>query len=139
MQTALVDAGAMIALFDLADQFYERYTGIFRELLSRRVQLVTSWPCVTEASYSLAPKNHLALLEWLQSGAVAVENFSAVDLQPMVGWMAQYSETGKTLMDFADASLYWLAIELKTNLVLTVDRRDFSRYRLPDGRAFEIL
>ena len=129
----------MIALFDLADQFYERYTGIFRELLSRRVQLVTSWPCVTEASYSLAPKNHLALLEWLQSGAVAVENFSAVDLQPMVGWMAQYSETGKTLMDFADASLYWLAIELKTNLVLTVDRRDFSRYRLPDGRAFEIL
>ena len=139
MQTALVDAGAMIALFDLADQFYERYTGIFRELLSRRVQLVTSWPCVTEASYSLAPKNHLALLEWLQSGAVAVENFSAVDLQPMVGWMAQYSETGKTLMDFADASLYWLAIELKTNLVLTGDRRDFSRYRLPDGQAFEIL
>jgi hypothetical protein len=139
LQTALVDAGAMIALFDLADQFYERYTGIFRELLSRRVQLVTSWPCVTEASYSLAPKNHLALLEWLQSGAVVVENFSAVDLQPMVGWMAQYSETGKTLMDFADASLYWLAIELKTNLVLTVDRRDFSRYRLPDGQAFEIL
>ena len=129
----------MIALFDLADQFYERYTGIFRELLSRRVQLVTSWPCVTEASYSLAPKNHLALLEWLQSGAVSVENFSAVDLQPMVGWMAQYSETGKTLMDFADASLYWLAIELKTNLVLTVDRRDFSSYRLPDGQAFEIL
>jgi hypothetical protein len=139
LQTALVDAGAMIALFDLADQFYERYTGIFRELLSRRVQLVTSWPCVTEASYSLAPKNHLALLEWLQSGAVSVENFSAVDLQPMVGWMEQYSETGKTLMDFADASLYWLAIELKTNLVLTVDRRDFSRYRLPDGQAFEIL
>jgi len=139
LQTALVDAGAMIALFDLADQFYERYTGIFRELLSRRVQLVTSWPCVTEASYSLAPKNHLALLEWLQSGAVSVENFSAVDLQPMVGWMAQYSEPGKTLMDFADASLYWLAIELKTNLVLTVDRRDFSRYRLPDGQAFEIL
>ncbi len=139
MQTALVDAGAMIALFDLADQFYERYTGIFRELLSRRVQLVTSWPCVTEASYSLAPKNHLALLEWLQSGAVSVENFSAVDLQPMVGWMEQYSEPGKTLMDFADASLYWLAVELKTNLVLTVDRRDFSSYRLPDGQAFEIL
>jgi predicted nucleic acid-binding protein len=139
LQTALVDAGVMIALFDLADQFYERYTGIFRELLSRRVQLVTSWPCVTEASYSLAPKNHLALLEWLQSGAVSVENFSAVDLQPMVGWVEQYSETGKTLMDFADASLYWLAIELKTNLVLTVDRRDFSRYRLPYGQAFEIL
>ena len=139
MQTALVDAGGMIALFDHADNFYERYTGIFKELLSRRVQLVTTWPCVTEASYSLAPKNHLALLEWLQSGAVSVENFSAVDLQPMLGWMAQYTERGKTLMDFADATLYWLAIELNTTVVLSVDHRDFSRYRLPDGQAFEIL
>ena len=139
MQTALVDAGAMIALFDDADDFYERYTGIFNELLSRRVQLVTTWPCVTEASYSLAPKNHLALLEWLQNGAVSIQNFSAADLQPMVGWMEQYTERSKTIMDFADASLYWLAIELKTTLVLSTDRRDFSRYRLPDGQAFEIL
>ena len=139
MQTALVDAGAMIALFDDADDFYERYTGIFNELLARRVQLVTTWPCVTEASYSLAPKNHLALLEWLQNGAVSIQNFSAADLQPMVGWMEQYTERSKTIMDFADASLYWLAIELKTTLVLSTDRRDFSRYRLPDGQAFEIL
>ena len=139
MQTALVDAGAMIALFDDADDFYERYTGIFNELLSRRVQLVTTWPCVTEASYSLAPKNHLALLEWLQNGAVSIQNFSAADLQPMLGWMEQYTERSKTIMDFADASLYWLAIELKTTLVLSTDRRDFSRYRLPDGQAFEIL
>ena len=139
MQTALVDAGAMIALFDDADDFYERYTGIFNELLSRRVQLVTTWPCVTEASYSLAPKNHLALLEWLQNGAVSIQNFSVADLQPMVGWMEQYTERSKTIMDFADATLYWVAIELKTTLVLSVDRRDFSRYRLPDGQAFEIL
>jgi uncharacterized protein len=139
VQAALVDAGAMIALFDLADEFYERYTGIFKELLSRRVQLATTWPCVTEASYSLAPKNHLALLEWLQGGAVSVQNFSSVELQPMVGWMEQYTERGKIIMDFADATLYWLAIELKTNLVLSVDHRDFSRYRLPDGRGFEIL
>ena len=139
MQTALVDAGAMIALFDHADDFYERYTGIFKELLSRRVQLVTTWPCVTEASYSLAPQNHLALLEWLQNGAVSVQNFSAAELPPMLSWMQQYTERSKTVMDFADATLYWLATELKTNLVLTVDRRDFSRYRLPDGQAFEIL
>ena len=139
MQCAIVDAGAMIALFDHADEFYERYTGIVGELLSRRLQLVTTWPCVTEASYLLAPKNHLALLEWLQGGAVAVQNFSAADLQPMQGWMEQYTERGKTIMDFADATLYGLAIELKTTLILSVDRRDFSRYRLPDGQAFEIL
>jgi uncharacterized protein len=139
LQTALVDAGAMIALFDHSDEFYERYTGVFKELLLRQVLLVTTWPCVTEASYNLAPKNHMALLEWLHASAVSVKDFSAVDLQPMLEWMAQYTERGKSIMDFADASLYWLAIELKTTVVLTVDRRDFSRYRLPDGQAFEMI
>ena len=129
----------MIVLFDHADNFYERYTGIFKELLARRVQLVSTWLCVTEASYSLAPKNHLALLEWLQNGAVSIKNFSAADLQPMVGWMEQYTERSGTIMNFADATLYWLATELKTTLVLSNDRRDFSRYRLPDGQAFEIF
>ena len=139
MRTALVDAGPMVALFDHADDAYERYTAIVGELLSRGVQLVTTWPCVTEASYLLAPQNHLALLEWLRAGAVSVQNFSAADMEPMQGWMAQYTERRKSIMDFTDATLYWLAIELDTMLVLSVDTRDFLRYRLPGGRAFEIL
>ncbi|MFD2376433.1 hypothetical protein ACFSTJ_01840 [Ottowia pentelensis] len=42
-------------------------------------------------------------------------------------------------MDLADASLVWLANETGVTAVMTVDHRDFSRYRLPDGRAFDIL
>lgn len=39
--------------------------------------------------------------------------------------------------DLADACLIWLAGQEKTNRVLTADRRDFSIFRTPDGRAFE--
>ena len=39
----------------------------------------------------------------------------------------------------ADASLVWLAQDTNTLNVMTMDVRDFSRYRLPDGRHFEIL
>jgi predicted nucleic acid-binding protein len=42
-------------------------------------------------------------------------------------------------MDLADASLVWLAQDTNTLNVMTMDVRDFSRYRLPDGRHFEIL
>ena len=42
-------------------------------------------------------------------------------------------------MDFADATLVWLAGDTGVLSVMTTDVRDFSRYRLPDGRAFEIL
>ena len=39
----------------------------------------------------------------------------------------------------ADASLYWVAAETGVASVLTADVKDFARYRLPDGRAFELL
>ncbi len=42
-------------------------------------------------------------------------------------------------MDFADASLMWLAISSGTTEILTVERADFERYRLPSGKVFSIL
>ena len=42
-------------------------------------------------------------------------------------------------MDLADASRDWLACASGVPRILTMDVRDFLRYRLPDGRAFEIL
>ena len=42
-------------------------------------------------------------------------------------------------MDLADASLHWLASETGVLEIMTVDVADFSRYRLPDGRAFALV
>lgn len=53
--------------------------------------------------------------------------------------MRQTTESPRTEMDFADASLVWLAAQLQVTQVMTMDVRDFSRYRLPDGRAFKVL
>ncbi|HRN75078.1 PIN domain-containing protein [Ottowia sp.] len=139
MRVALIDTGPLVALFDDADRDYERCKGLLARLLGERVRLVTTWPCVTEASYLLAPANHMALLQWLHAGAVAVQGFDADVLEDMLGWMKRYTEPGRSIMDFADASLYWLAQQLDSPFILTLDVRDFSRYRLPDGRAFEIL
>lgn len=139
MRAALVDTGALVALFDDADHQFEHYRELFTGLIERKVELATTWPCVTEASYLLSPRNHMALLEWMHSRAVAVQEFDADDLEQMLGWMRTYTERGKRIMDFADASLYWLAVQMQSNVVLSVDRRDFTRYRLPDGSAFEVL
>jgi predicted nucleic acid-binding protein len=53
--------------------------------------------------------------------------------------MARYTAEPRTEMDLADATLVWLAQDTNTLNVMTLDVRDFSRYRLPDGRHFEIL
>ena len=53
--------------------------------------------------------------------------------------MQRYTQSPRTEMDLADASLVWLAADTGVNRIMTMDKRDFSRYRLPDGRPFEIL
>ena len=136
MKFSLLDASVMVALFDDADINHEHYLA---KMQANRVMLATTWPCVTEASYILSPRNHLALLHWLHSGGAEVMGFDTSDLEPMMGWMRKYSEMRKALMDLADASLVWLGQKLDCTSIFTEDRRDLLRYRLPDGRAFEIL
>ena len=57
----------------------------------------------------------------------------------MVPVMLRYTDRPRSEMDFADATLGWLADDTGVLRVMTTDVRDFSRYRLPDGRVFEIL
>jgi uncharacterized protein len=139
VRAALVDASALVALFDEADKRFEHYKAMFAALLAKRIRLATTWPCVTEASYLLSPKSHMAMLTWLAKGPLAVQDFNLADVEWMLGWMAKYTAPRQGQMDFADASLFWLATQLDSPIVLTTDLRDFGRYRLPDGRAFEIL
>ncbi len=57
----------------------------------------------------------------------------------MVAMMRRYTEEPRTEMDLADASLVCLAADTGVTTIMTLDVRDFSRYRLADGRAFDIL
>jgi hypothetical protein len=138
MSSVLLDASVMVALFDDNDRHHSACVERIRRL-PKGAELVTTWPCVTEASYLLAPRNHLALLGWLGQGGARLVNAESPELADWIVWMRRYSEQGKALMDLADASLIWLAQKEDTCSILTEDRRDFSRYRLPDGRAFEVV
>jgi hypothetical protein len=53
--------------------------------------------------------------------------------------MQRHTESPRTEMDLADASLLWLASDTGVTSIMTTDVRDFSRYRLADGRGFDIL
>lgn len=138
MTIALIDAGPLAALFDRSDRWHQHYRGV----LARRAvigQLHTTWPCVTEASHFLSSALRIRMLRWVGEGGAVVFPFDQASLLDMTPWMETYTEVPRTEMDFADASLYWLAHETGVTRILTLDVRDFSRYRLPDGRAFELL
>lgn len=137
LKIALIDAGPLVALFDPSDAAHAHYEKMLADAY-RPMRLYSTWPCIVEASHLVGPLQRVQLLRWVALGGVQVFPFDADDLLDMTDWMLRYSEPRKAEMDFADASLYWLASETGVTAILTVDVKDFSRYRLPDGRAFEL-
>ncbi|MBI4754939.1 MAG: hypothetical protein HY778_05845 [Betaproteobacteria bacterium] len=129
----------MVAFFSPEDRHRARFEGVLATCEQEGVRLVTTWPCVTEAAYLLRAVRRFEMLQWVAMGGVIVYPLDATHLDDLLGWMRRYTEDGKREMDLADASLYWLAVETDITDIMTVDRHDFERYRLPDGRGFHIL
>ena len=139
MSAALVDAGAFIAMFGVRQPKAAHYQSLMQQAAREMWSLATTWPCVVEASHLLAPTQRYTFLRWVSAGGISVFPFKQESLEDMLPIMRRYTESPRTEMDLADASLVWLARDTGVTRVMTVDVRDFSRYRLPDGRAFEIL
>ncbi len=139
MRNVLIDAGPLIALFAVDDDHHARMDAQVLALSEQGLRLLTTWPCVVEAAYLLDAPHRFELLRWIELGGVQVYPFEPHNLGAMVGWMERYTESGKRQMDLADATLYWLAAETGVRDILTVDVRDFRRYRLPDGQVFNLL
>ncbi|MDP2795515.1 MAG: PIN domain-containing protein [Sulfurisoma sp.] len=139
MRNILLDSGPLIALFASTDRHHARYREIVLAADRDGLRFVTTWPCIVEASYLLSPEPRFAMLNFIRQGGAQIYPFDVSHLDDILVWMRRYTEAGKREMDLADASLYWLASETGITEIMTVDRNDFERYRLPDGRGFEIV
>jgi uncharacterized protein len=139
VRNVLLDAGPIVALFATDDSHHAKFDAALRRLAGDGLRLLTTWPCIVEAAYLLEAPQRFEMLRWIELGGAQVYPFEPHHLGEMTGWMRRYTERGKREMDFADASLYWLSIVTGIREILTVDHADFARYRLPDGRRFEIL
>jgi len=136
---ALVDASAIVAAFGVRQPSGAHYRALLQRAEAEAWTLSTTWPCIVEASHLLDVPRRYTMLRWVGAGALSVFPVDPASLDELVALMLQWTERPRTEMDLADASLVWLAADTGVTRVMTLDRRDFSRYRLPDGRAFEIL
>ena len=133
MQNIVVDAGPLIALFLRRDKHHARIT---RFLAGSSARLMTTLPVVTEVCHFLNARGKFAFLTWVRRGGLAVEAVVAEDFEQIGAIIERYADRE---IDFADASLIWLADRLNCTSVLTVDRTDFDVYRLSNGKGFEMV
>ncbi len=93
---------------------------------------------MTEAMYLLefSPQAQSALLEMVERDAIRVLPVESGDLPAIRRLMQKYAELP---MDFADATLVHVANRENVRTVFTLDRRDFSIYRLSRRRSLTIV
>jgi hypothetical protein len=72
----------------------------------------------------------------VRSGALRLEAISHEELPAIHGLMSRYWDRP---MDFADATLVYLAKREALSTVFTVDRSDFETYRIDGRRRFRVL
>jgi len=134
---ALVDTGAIVALFNLDDPHHGAAAGWFKEF---RGQLLTTEAVVTETAYVLAasPPHRRAALAWIGRGRAAglLKVEPVFDHSMVSRILDRYADLP---CDFADATLIELAERAGISAIATIDQRDFSVYRLRGRKRFRIL
>lgn len=129
MPSVLVDAGPLIALADRSDKHHRRIASYVRRFNGR---LLTTWPVLAEACHFLPERTQIKFLRWADAGGISLVELHESALAALAGWKEKYRDLP---MDLADASLVWVAQQTGILDILTIDLKDFSVYRLPDGKA----
>jgi len=131
---ALLDTGPWVALLDRSENAHEACKEWFQRFSG---QLYTTEPVLTEVMYLLSfsmPAQHAAI-DFVLKGAVTLVPSDVQALMAMRSLMEKYADLP---MDFADASLVYLAEETGILHVVTLDRRDFSVYRTTQNYPFKV-
>lgn len=131
----LVDAGPMVALVDRADQHHEACRAAMEGI---EEPLATVLPALTEAMHLLSdvPNGQTTLWELIEAAPIRVLDIGEDDLPRIRELMATYSDRE---MDLADAALVHVAEREGLTRIFTVDRTDFTVYRINGQDAFELL
>ena len=135
MKRVLVDTGPLVAILSRRDQYHRICVEALHEMPG---PLFTCWPVITELAWLLrrSPDAVHRLLRSMDGGFLELLPLSTEDAAPIAAIMRKYRDIGVQL---ADAALVHLAVRDGLDTIFTLDRRDFSVYRLPKGRSFRIL
>ncbi len=132
MERLIADAGFVIAITRRSDPHHARAVAFSVKFSG---QLVTTSAVVIETCHYLIPAARINLLNSVgpRLAVVEVPVLSYPDLAATIG------KYGDREVDFADASLVWLAERSGIREILTVDISDFSTFRLSSGKRFELI
>jgi predicted nucleic acid-binding protein len=124
MENILIDAGAIISLFNKRDNYHEKAVEFIR---NNSFRYCTTWPVITEVSHMLdfSVLAQINLLKWIERGGLHFVDLSRDSLARLIELSEKFSDVP---MDFADASIIVASEKINTLQVMSIDS-DFYIYR----------
>ncbi len=132
---ALIDTGAILAILDKRDPWHRLCVEAFQHL---RAPLLTSEAVLTELFHMVGDDRREMEGAWgfVRSGALKLAEIRDSELPEIHALMSRYWDRP---MDFADATLVYLAKRESLSTILTVDHDAFETYRIEGRRRFRVL
>jgi len=132
MTDMLLDTGPFVAFLDRSERNHKRCLAFMREF---KGHLLTTEAVLTEVVYLLGPlfTNQKPALDFIMLGGAELVPLSPALLKRSAALMEKYADSP---MDFADATLVALAEERGITSIVTLDRTDFSVYRINSRKGF---
>ena len=132
LNTILIDAGPIIALFDKDDKYHK---GMVTYIKGKSYKFVTTIAVITEVSYMLdfSIEAQTSFLEWIMKEGVIIHEIQQNDISRIIELTKKYRDLP---MDFADATLVVAAEKTGIKKIISIDS-DFNVYRLPGKTKIE--
>jgi predicted nucleic acid-binding protein len=126
LNTVLVDAGPLIALFDRDDNYHEAV----KDFLSKgQYKFVSTAAVLMEVSYMLnfSVGAQMDFFEWVLKKGLILYDVECGGIYRIIQLIRKYSDLP---IDFADATLVLAAEKTGIRSIISIDS-DFDIYRLP--------
>jgi predicted nucleic acid-binding protein len=123
---AILDTGPWVALIDRSEANHDHCAEWFKQYAGK---IYSTEAVLTEVLYLLNFANdaQIAAIDFVLESVVELVPTSIESLNRAKSFMVKYSDLP---MDYADATIVCLALETGIRNVITLDRKDFSIYRI---------
>ena len=129
----IVDTSFLVALYIRRDKLHQQALNFLQK---NEQALITATPVIVECCYFLDTKAKIALLNWVVCGGIQVVDILVTAYQEIAQTIEKYADHD---IDFTDAAVVWLANNYQQQQILTVDKADFSTFRLNNNQWFHLL
>jgi predicted nucleic acid-binding protein len=125
LNTILIDAGPLIALFDRDDNYHEKIIDFVK---GKKFRFITTTAVITEVTHMLdfSVDAQILFFEWIMKEGVLLQEIQQRDIIRIIELTKKYSDRP---MDFADATLVIAAEKTGIREIISIDS-DFDIYRL---------